>query len=201
MITELQSQDGQKIYKRNEKLLCSAQNPKAEAQKWIQSLQISPASTNFVVIGIGSGFHIQELKTKFPHANIKAWDIDLELVNKVNSRLAGIAEVSLFESEEQLFSHSDFYDLLQRPVQILDFRPSWQGLEKKYSELSDLMKLRKKSSFEKACSVSKLIFSQQISEKLPPNLVRNIKTVGLGLNGFALPREMKLWSLLSELVN
>lgn len=58
----------------NSKALCDFNDPVAEAQNWAQSIKDLKNDPKIVVIGVGSGFHIEALVEAYPYCEIVAID-------------------------------------------------------------------------------------------------------------------------------
>lgn len=119
---------------RNGLRLCSHKDPQGEARKWLKSLCIQ-SDHFYVVLGVGAGFHLNELAEHVQLTNFLAFDFDLTL----DFSQAG----KPWQSRVQILDrNSDFQEALKtvplmdsKVIQIVPFRPAYNGAEADFERL------------------------------------------------------------------
>ena len=111
MIENTASKTFEKI-ERNGRLLCSPRNPMKEAAEWLQRQKLTVHDQAVLVLGLGAGYHVQELCRQFPNLKVEIFELDPQFRN------------SQYHFVEEPFSEK--YDA------ILAFRPAWAGYEAQY---------------------------------------------------------------------
>ncbi|MGZ3769185.1 MAG: hypothetical protein ACXVCP_11470 [Bdellovibrio sp.] len=115
------------------KPLASSGNPQAEALKWAYSLGSMPTD-HVIVVGLGSGFHIEALADLDPHLKITVVESRESLVPVFKAQFSDIAErvnIVVVNDENGLF-HSDFYrEQINDRAYVLSFQQCW-GLQARF---------------------------------------------------------------------
>lgn len=119
------------------RLLCSARDPKREAQVWWQKTSVEVHSySSVVVLGLGAGFHLNELLISAQHLSVVfVVEKEVEIVTawqKKNPRFSSQVQFLPVGDELQMSPPKD--------VGILEFRPAWVGNEKFYTDISNSLR-------------------------------------------------------------
>lgn len=126
---------------RNGLRLCSHQDPQGEAQKWVQSLCVQ-ADRHYLVLGVGAGFHLDELAKQVTPSDILAFDFDLP-----PETLELVPERKWRSQVQTLDPKSDFHNVLRslpvrgsQFIQIAPFRPAWSGYQLEFERLKIVLR-------------------------------------------------------------
>lgn len=146
---------------RNGLRLCSHKDPQGEAQKWVQSLGVQ-ADRHYLVLGVGAGFHLDELALQVKPSNFLAFDFDLP------SETLELAPERKWLSQIQILDPtSDFRNVLKalpvmgsQFIQIAPFRPAWIGYQLEFERLK--MVLRGARQFDPQILAPNHIMADQI---------------------------------------
>lgn len=116
--------------------LCSHRDPVREAQTWVRSLKESSGGA-WIVLGIGAGYHLLELRKQNPQSLILAVDFDIATIKSIDSN---------FQTHilDPAFDSSQVFEALIIPVlalgfRVISFRPSWAGLETHFARIENLL--------------------------------------------------------------
>ncbi len=132
---------------------CSGRDPIREARTWFgMELPFLINSTDVLVLGLGAGFHIQEILWS-EHCPHQLWVVEkngelVDLWKKENKHETRNQKIQ-FLSLETDFDKHPFREAL-----ILEFRPAWTGNDEFYQQLSK--NLRGPSIKEKISQLSAL---------------------------------------------
>lgn len=129
-----------------EKLLHSKYNPVREAEHWVDQWGIMEQSPKrILVIGLGAGYHVEELNRKFPHISITIWEFNSEYVkwlckSERLERLAEIKNIKLCVSDDWEQIRNKFLPLLDdTETMVLLHSPSLDLIPDKLSSLKELL--------------------------------------------------------------
>ncbi len=161
MIESLQARDNTTIFTWEGKYLCSRVSPLKEASAWVlgNASQIS-SSKSIVVLGLGNGFHVVELRARYPYKKIYVIETEINIISNFKKRFpiesANIHMVHV-KDENTLLRDSYIKKLVKEFYIILDHKPSLQLfpelkvyqswlLGRTYESLQWLLEARKLSS-------------------------------------------------------
>jgi hypothetical protein len=123
-------------------LLHSKYNPIKEAEKWVAQWEISKFSPkSILVIGLGAGYHINQLHLEFPDIPKIIWEFNPEYVKWLNK--SGILEnfglkhnIKLIVSDDWEKIRGEFLPLLDKPgIMVLLHSPSFELIPEKLEPL------------------------------------------------------------------
>ncbi len=118
--------------------LCSHVNPQGEAQIWADSI-LGASAGQWIVLGVGAGFHLRALTLRFPEDEFLFLDFDanVELRAPIGDRKKIIILEPLFESG-QVFNQV-ILNCLKTGFRVISFKPSWSGLETNFRRIESLL--------------------------------------------------------------
>ncbi|MGZ3772834.1 MAG: hypothetical protein ACXVCY_14590 [Pseudobdellovibrionaceae bacterium] len=117
--------------------LACLSDPLGEGLKWSYSLGFIPTS-DIVVIGLGSGFHIAALADLDPNLNITVIESRESLIPVFRSQFPDIARrirIAVIQNERDLFNSEAFQEAVARRSFILSFRECWARQSTLFSKL------------------------------------------------------------------
>ncbi|PWU14776.1 MAG: hypothetical protein C5B49_12680 [Bdellovibrio sp.] len=135
---------------RDGRALCSLRNPRREAQQWVERQRPDP-SCETLVLGIGAGFHLDQLKLTYPAMKITGLDFNSGAeVTPVASAEAPEAPTWPLvngwkaiilppEVDATEIWHSIVKPRLANDFQVLRFHPSWAACEASFQDLEDVL--------------------------------------------------------------
>ena len=107
--------------------LASLRDPRGEALKWAYSLGQIP-SNHVVVIGLGSGFHVEALADLDPSVQITVVDSRDSLVPVFRSQfpeLAERAQIVIAENLNDLMKNDIYAEVVENRAFVISFRECW----------------------------------------------------------------------------
>lgn len=139
MIEEMQTPNGEVVYKIDGRLTASRVDPVKEALRWLEIHRLEiERSERIVVLGCGSGHHLAEMAKSYPNKRQLVLDFELDLIRSVQDRLAPMALAIDFhwvEEEQELLSSSLVRTYMRSPFSIV-IHPSTNLLHQmRYREL------------------------------------------------------------------
>jgi hypothetical protein len=188
--------------------LCSSRDPLKEAKGWCDLMLAAekngPAS-HYWVIGLGAGFHIEELARRRNESVISVIEFRESLVDSFledsswGKALRGQVLVERVSGTQELFQSRSFLVYGLQFSRVFRFIPCLQGLEDWSSAVESDLLGRSPSGFK---TISKLLdlsipgFESRIRE----NESINIKMIDSLFDGAPMSEQKKMVSLLKELV-
>lgn len=128
-------------------LLHSKYNPKIEAGRWVTQWEIEKNSPKqILVIGLGAGYHIEELARKFPHLKINVWEFNPQYASWLANSgsinyLQESFNIKIYVSDNIHEIKNNFLPLLDSPDNmVLLHSPSLELIPKKLTFLKELLK-------------------------------------------------------------
>jgi hypothetical protein len=166
-------------------VFCASRDPISEAQKWFKAIERScEQHEEIVVLGLGAGFHLLPLLQL--NKKIYVYEIQSQLVHAWPLK------------EKIQFIPEDF----QTQALVLEFRPSWSGNEKKYTEISRRLRGNEALGLKRQAEMKDLwILAQALETSLiPENLEISIKEIVGMIPIDNQSEEARMWRALRELV-
>ncbi|MBO9666597.1 MAG: hypothetical protein J7501_07260 [Bdellovibrio sp.] len=136
MVTFSENHESSLISFEEGQALASLRDPRGEALKWTYSLGPIPSS-HVVIIGLGSGFHVEALADLDPSIKITVVDSRDALVPVFRSQFPEIAdriELVIAENVQDLMKSDVYADVIANRAYVLSFRECWGNQVNLFSE-------------------------------------------------------------------
>ena len=152
MIEKVSSKSGHTVFKWSGRLVCTSLDPIREARDWVKKHQrrLTDLST-FVVLGVGCGYHIAELRRRYPQAKILAIDICQEMV-KLTQELQSLdtqgVESIVVNSPQALLQNTHLMAALGQAYAVVRFHPSTQWSVESYDHIESTLLGRNSEGFQ-----------------------------------------------------
>ncbi|WP_413580374.1 hypothetical protein [Bdellovibrio sp. HCB288] len=107
--------------------LAAVNTPREEALKWTYSLGPIPSS-HVVIVGLGSGFHVEALADMDTNVQITIVDSRDSLVPVFRSQFPELAErveIVIADSVQDLMKNDIYADVVANRAYVVSFRESW----------------------------------------------------------------------------
>jgi hypothetical protein len=183
--------------------LCSSRDPLKEARIWCDLMLASEKngpSGHYWVIGLGAGYHIEELARRRNESVISVIEGRESLAHTFSSwgkALHGQVLIENISSSAELFESPSFLIYGLEFSSIFRFAPCLQGAESWASCLEADLLGRSAIGFK---TISKLMNISVPSDRIQNNCEISIKTIDSFFDGAPMSEEKKIVSLLKELV-
>lgn len=133
------------------KLLASKMNPRHEAQKWVdKNFESFLGIRSALVIGVGAGYHLSELKNQCPHLNIIGLENNKELVAHHEKSLelvrGGIKLICT--SEANMFENKILQDALCGSYKVIVHSSAHVTYGSSAHKIKDTLNARNKAGFD-----------------------------------------------------
>lgn len=80
-LEKVTARSGETVFKWHGRLTASSRDPRRDAREWVESLRLEgPGDHRLLVLGVGSGYHLVELRSRFPDRRIMALDVSTVLI-------------------------------------------------------------------------------------------------------------------------
>ncbi len=143
MIERVKAKDGQTILKLNGRQICTSLNPLREARDWVKknSRRFAEMKT-VIVIGVGCGFHLAEIRRRFENTKIVALDFNQELID-FSAETHGLdlvgAELIKVGSVTEVAKNSTIRAAIAGSYAVVRFMPCTNQQLEQYNELECTM--------------------------------------------------------------
>lgn len=204
------AKNGHRILRKNGRLLASSVDPIREAQVWADHVcSIIEPHELIIVLGLGCGYHIEELQTRRPQNQLFVIDSDPELLSQVHMICPKVSMVNvLIEANwNELIGSQTFRDAIGGVYRIVKHGPSCQIDEEYFKCVEGLLLGREKISFLYLMKTRPELLSILDPEKItqimeqPDNEAISIKTLSqMFASNSMVRRERRIWRVLEELV-
>lgn len=157
-ITQSNSQSRSVLFE-NGKALCSYLNPEKEALAWVARQEIQKM-TDVLILGLGAGYHVEQLLRQAPHLSISVVDFRPECFRFFEEEFPYSSnKVKCFYLRDGAHLDQRIFNFVSdiQPL-VLPFRPAWQNHEHQFADLYTQMTFRSLEVLEK-------VFHQQISSQ------------------------------------
>lgn len=126
----------------NQMPLCHFENPQEEARQWVASnaSQIKN-DPKIVVIGVGSGYHLDELAKTYPYSQIVAIDCRIQITSFLSRKMKNIEFIS-FTDLAELAKSPRLQDLMNGKSVKLTFQPAYGFQKKMLDEIHYFLNIR-----------------------------------------------------------
>jgi len=153
----------------NEIRLHSAYDPLVESERAVSQFKKGRAS-HIVVSGVALGYHIAELKKRYPHCHILAVEHDREVIGLARSACpANLESVTVFSDRAGLLAYFDTFDMRSfRGIAHYIHRPSYMLYREFYDGIVSEIKQ------QIASRVSDILTRFEFEERWISNIFRNI---------------------------
>lgn len=143
MLEYLNAKSGHSICKFRGRQMGSRVDPVREAQMWVQSIESKIADcSQLIVLGMGCGYHLIELRRLYRGASILAIDGFREMVEfnqKLHSVLLADVDLVLAQNSEDLSESCRVQKALRGPYKVLEHGPSLQLDPLLYKDLKETL--------------------------------------------------------------
>jgi len=206
LIELVTARNGKSVLKKDGKLLASVFDPLREAAAWADKVQSEfGADESIIVLGLGSGYHVEELSARCSDRAIYVVEKDVEIAERVFELCGGIRRDRVIVEPDwiRLADLPVFQEALGGVYRIAPHGPSYQIDPEYYGAVDRLLRGRDKLSF--------LLLMKTRPEFLPlldaeaVNAIGDeaisIKTISRLFSARAVgSRQRRIWQLLEELV-
>jgi methylase of polypeptide subunit release factors len=152
MKNNFRSKSGLPLIKFGERYLCSSVDPMKEAVAWVEKHKDFLVGLNDVmVLGVGCGYHLLALLTRFAGINIIAIDNTIkhiEFVKREHSIAVSNVEFlcvdSLFEATQNIHVHN----MVNKPYAVLKFSPAIITFPQLFYDLEALLLARSEQGLD-----------------------------------------------------
>lgn len=198
---------GHRVLRKNGKLLASAFDPVREATAWAEKVMGAgePSCDTLIVVGMGSGYHVAALKSRYPDISLLVIDNDAEVVDRAREICPEVAGIPTVAEPKwmDLIKSASLSDALNGVYKIALHGPSFQSNPNDFSLIERLLRGRDKLSFLlllKACPELLPLLDPEAVSRIGEEAI-SIKTVSeLFSPHAAASRERRLWRVLEELI-
>jgi trans-aconitate methyltransferase len=208
MIEVEMSRSGHQVLKKDGRFLSSSFDPIKEAKTWVDRLAPQLENTlSVALLGLGSGYHWRELKTRFPRIKVTVIEGDAGVFEKalsIHPELT-MATVAIGEEVSDLLQLTAVHALLSQPFRLFKHPSSVELQSIFYTQVESFLLARMPSSF-----LNNLVLRSELQNEITPDAlaeigseVVTIKTIEKLLQlspARAISDERTLWNILSELV-
>ncbi len=195
MILWSQTPEGDHFCTFKGKALSSSRDPRKEARLWCDHHSFLGNFTESIIIGIGAGYHLIEMKKRWPHLSIRAYDSKPGLFASMPESLR--QELQAFEKCELHFSCDlvdlSFVEISMGPV--VRFQSAFTNWEEKIHEI---LLGQTPAALARWSEYLGYFSFVELSETVPQNLAVNIKSLPAAPEGYV--KEVKVLKMLQELV-
>lgn len=143
MLERLTTRSGHITFRFNGVTLSSTVDPLQEALNWVtQHEQQIKSAPHLIVLGIGSGHHIVQLKKAYPQKKIFVIEAHKELAAAVlREQAMDFAEVEVLQEKDvmALSKSSRLQSVMTKLYRILEHRPSMAANPEFYKEISEVL--------------------------------------------------------------
>lgn len=148
MIRFIYSESGHEVLECSGISTASLKDPTKEAQKWIElNRAYLDHHVDYIVLGLGTGYHIQALSMAYPDQKI--WVIEKNLdVLKVFKNYSPQVRIVHLENIESIETCLDLKKALTSTVRVLRFRPAWGWELEFYQDLQLFLNGRSREGLE-----------------------------------------------------
>ncbi|RYZ91821.1 MAG: hypothetical protein EOP06_06065 [Proteobacteria bacterium] len=114
------------------KSLCDVADPTAQAEAWVNEQNLTIAN-EIVVLGLGAGFHIQQLQEAHPYLKIHVVECRDQLAPIYRKQIQSQLEnYSCFHNLEELFASDVFEVTMRKSLPVYFLRQSWGSQEETF---------------------------------------------------------------------
>jgi hypothetical protein len=168
MLEVLASESGSPVARWEGLTLASTRRPEVEAQKWADQVA-EPVSKcpHIILLGLGCGYHVFELRRRLPDKEIFVIEARAELIQfclKNFSMEMSRLEILEVESLEKLWGSARMHKAFSQPYALLEHRPSLQPCRALYKEIAALIRGRERAFFRESLELRparKLLFEEK----------------------------------------
>jgi len=174
--------------------LGSARDPRKEAARWCDRHAFIKDFNEVVVVGIGHGYHLIEIKKRWPHLLVRAYDAKpgVKLQDYPDALWAELANLE----NCKLHFEAKIESVKQAPLgPVLQFSSACREVE---AQIYDLLLGQSPKALTTWGEQLGYYFFAESAHQIPENLAVNIKSLPTASEGFLL--ENKILHLLLELV-
>lgn len=140
--------EGDLIAFEDSKSLADVVCPRGEAQVWVkQQIQVKAEPTRIVVIGVGSGYHLESLAKAYPYTEIIAIDCRVQLTSFCSRKMKNIEFINI-ENLEELLSCSKLQELMLGSSLKVAFKSCFGAQKKLLEEIVYFLNIRTKGALE-----------------------------------------------------
>ncbi len=189
--------------------LCSSRDPLKEAGLWCDHLEKNESflgrnsnATHYWVLGLGAGFHIEELARRKSQSVISVFEPRVQCradFAEIGTSLSGQVIIEDIESTQDLFNSRSFQIFGSSTMSVYRFAPSLHQLEGWARSIEEALLGRSAEGFLKISQMLGMSIAQN-SDRLEKVVSANIKEINALLDGAPMNSEKQLVSLLRELV-
>ena len=136
MITFSENHESSLVSFEEGQALASLRDPRGEALKWAYSLGQIP-SNHVVIIGLGSGFHVEALADLDPSVQITVVDSRDSLIPVFRSQFPDLADrvqIVIAENVPDLMKADVYADVVANRAFVISFRECWGSQVDLYSQ-------------------------------------------------------------------
>lgn len=206
MITIEESRSGHRIIKCDGRVLASTFDPIKEAKTWVdQSVQLADARETLVILGLGAGYHVVELRSRRDRQPVLVIENRREIVSAACEVNPGLCEVDVVCETDwrKLVEHGSVRDAIGGTFRILKHGPSLRNEPEFYFGTERFLLGRDKESFllqlKARPELCAMLDSDEIL-RMPDDAV-SIKTVSRLFHESSIRfEERRIWKVLEELV-
>lgn len=143
MLERLTTRSGHITFRLNGMTLSSTVDPIQEAINWVESHELLIKSApHLIILGVGSGHHIVQLKKAYPQKKIIVIEAHKELVTAVNREVAiDLVDVDILcEKDSHLLAKSTrLQNVLTKLFRIIEHRPSMAVNPEYYKDVVEVL--------------------------------------------------------------
>jgi len=122
--------------------LSDESDPVREARTWVEAQRINLShDPRIIVVGAGSGFHLEVLSREFPYSPLIAIDVRTPVTSFLRRRYKNIQFITV-SSIEELFRDPNLQELMKPRNQKLAFRPAFGTQSKIFEEILYALNIR-----------------------------------------------------------
>lgn len=206
MIEVVTARNGKRVLKKDGKLLASAFDPVREATAWAEKIKGGIEEDETVIIlGMGSGYHVEELASRCPQQSIFVIEKDAEIAEKALEICPGIRRERVIVEPDwvHLVESESLREALGGIYRIALHGPSYQLDPDYFGAVERLLRGRDKLSF--------LLLLKTRPEFLPLLDAEAVSAIGdeaisikticrIFSRRSAASRERRIWQVLEELI-
>lgn len=189
--------------------LCSSRDPIREARQWCDHLEATEAYlgrssdlTHYWIVGLGAGYHIQELALRKPQSVISVIDPRAEChesFSEIAKELSGQVILESVETSQELFCSNSFKIFASSTIAVYKFLPSLQKIESWAATIENSILGQTVESFQEIAQLMSLSINTNRGSN-DAHAAVSIKDINTFLDGRVDGQERQMISLLRELV-